>query len=260
MTRPESGIYFGNVVHRRLRPIRHAFKYRVFSMFLEIDELDTIEKSTRFFSYNSPNLFSLYDSDHGNGEPLRDYLQSIVKEANYQDRVCRLFMLCYPRMFGYTFNPLTVYFGLDADDQPCLLIYEVNNTFGGRQTYVLPANSNQNGLVSQRCQKQLYVSPFNSESGTYSFVVSQPNENLTVGVKLRDEIGPLLVTHFRAEHQNLSDKVLLTMLLQTGWMTIKVIAGIHYEAARLWLKGLKLVPKPHKKPHTISHLDSQVEK
>ncbi|MFZ1816029.1 MAG: DUF1365 family protein [Rhizobiaceae bacterium] len=253
MNQPQSGLYMGDVVHRRLRPVRHALKYRVFSLMVDIDELPGIDARLRLFSRNRFNLFSLHDSDHGNGEPLPAYLRSVAAQAGFAERVCRFMMLCYPRILGYGFNPLTVYFGLDADGQVQLMIYEVNNTFGARQTYVLPAEPDANGLVAQSCAKSLYVSPFNAVEGTYGFHVTRPGEKLTVGVTLRDGEGPLLLTHFRAERRSLSDAMLLRMLLSTGWMTAKVMAGIHFEAARLWLKGLPLVKRPKGKTHATAY-------
>ncbi len=134
-------------------------------------------------------------------------------------------MLCYPRIFGYAFNPLTVYFGFDRGHQVRLIIYEVNNTFGERMTYALPAEADMSGVMTQSCRKQLYVSPFNSDKGTYSFHVTVPDEALTLGIVLRDNAGPLLKAYFHASREPLSDKVLLKALACTGWMTVKVIAG-----------------------------------
>ena len=164
-------------------------------------------------------------------------------------------MLCYPRILGYAFNPLTTYFGLDQDGNTRLIIYEVNNTFGERHTYVLPAQPDANGHVAQGCKKSLYVSPFNSDRGNYSFRATPVGANLTLGIALRDEQGPLMLAHFRAERREFSDTELLLALRRTGWMTVKVIAGIHYEAAKIWLKGVKLVKRPARPENQISFID-----
>jgi DUF1365 family protein len=253
MNRSAEGIYFGEVVHKRLRPVMHALRYRVFALMCDCDQLTELDKRLKLFSYNHFNLFSLFDRDHGDGTALDAYLRKVAAGSAVGDQISRFSMLCYPRIFGYAFNPLTVYFGFDHDHQVRLVIYEVNNTFGERMTYALPAGPERAGVMTQSCRKQLYVSPFNSDKGTYSFHVTDPGEDLTLGVALRDNAGPLLKAYFHASREPLSDKVLLKALARTGWMTVKVIAGIHLEAAKLWLKGLRLVHRPTPPANPISY-------
>lgn len=252
MKRDVSAIYEGTVVHARVRPIRHRLAYKVFTVLLDCDGLERLDRRLRLFSCNRFNLFSLYDRDHGDGSPISGYLRRVAAEAGLAGTVSRFAMLCYPRILGYAFNPLTVYFGLDAQGRVRLLVYEVNNTFGERKTYVLPVEAGESGLIAQNCRKSFYVSPFNAVEGDYSFRVTPPGEDLTVGVALKNDKGPLLRAHFRGRRSDLSDAGLLRALGRTGWMTVKVIAGIHYEAARLWLKGLRTVsrPPPPEKPIT----------
>jgi DUF1365 family protein len=259
MTSAAEGIYFGEVVHKRLRPIMHALRYRVFALMCECDRLAELDKRLKLFSYNRFNLFSLCDRDHGDGTAIDAYLRKVAAGSTVGDQISRFSMLCYPRIFGYAFNPLTVYFGFDRDHQVRLVIYEVNNTFGERMTYALPAEADMSGVVTQSCRKQLYVSPFNSDKGTYSFHVTSPANDLTVGVALRDETGPLLKAYFHARREPLSDKVLLKALARTGWMTVKVVAGIHLEAAKLWLKGMKLVRRPAPPGNPISYGSTKQE-
>jgi len=252
MKTDRSAIYNGTVVHARVRPKRHSLQYRVFAVLFECDALESLDRRLRLFSYNRFNLFSLYDRDHGDGTAISAYLRRVAAEAGLAGAISRFGMLCYPRILGYAFNPLTVYFGLDAEDRIRLTVYEVNNTFGERKTYVLPAEAGDNGLIAQNCRKSFYVSPFNAVEGDYSFRVAPLREDLTVGVALKNDKGPLLRAHFRGRRSDLSDAGLLRALGRTGWMTVKVIAGIHYEAARLWLKGLRTVsrPPPPEKPIT----------
>lgn len=249
-----SSLYFGEVVHARLRPVRHALKYKVFSLLFDLDDIDNLQKRLKLFSRNRFNLLSLYDQDFGNGEAdLRSYLRDIAKQSDIDAKITRFSMLAYPRIFGFAFNPLTVYFGFDANDQVCLTIYEVNNTFGERKTYVLPATPDAEGLIWQQCPKQLYVSPFNAVDGTYSFHITPLKSQLTIGVALKDSEGAKLRAHFHGKRETLSDGNLLWALARTGWMTINIVVGIHWEALKLWLKGMKLVPQPPapKKPVSI---------
>ena len=252
MNQASEALYIGTVVHRRLRPLTHKLRYRVFTVLFDCDRLEALDQRLRLFSYNRFNLFSLYDRDHGDGTPIRNYLGAIADRVTGGGDIARFVMLCYPRILGYVFNPLTVYFGLDADNRVRLVIYEVNNTFGGRQSYVLPAEPDKDGLIVQGCRKRLYVSPFNSGEGTYIFHATPLDDDLTVGVALKDDAGPLMKAYFRGRRTALTDANLLRATRRTGWMTLKVMAGIHYEAAKLWLKGLQPVPRPAKPDTAIS--------
>ncbi len=249
-------IYPGTVVHTRLRPVRHRLKYRVFSLLLDCEGLDALDKCSRLFSHNRFNLVSMYDEDHGDGSAIAPYLRSLAQKAASGGEVKRFLMLCYPRVLGYVFNPLTVYYGLDETGAVRLLIYEVSNTFGQRKTYVLPvAPHTQGETIGQRCPKELYVSPFNDVSGIYSFHLTPPGERLTVGVALSDGEGPLLKAHFRGERRPFSDAGLLRALARTGWLTLKVTLAIHFEAARLWLKGLRMVRRPPAATNSVTYGD-----
>lgn len=254
MKRITEGLYNGTVVHTRLRPIRHRLSYRVFSVLFDCERLDELEKRLFFFSRNRFNLFSLYDRDHGDGSPPGDYLKGIAARSGQGEAITRFVMLCYPRILGYAFNPLTVFFGLDADDGVRLVVYEVRNTFGERQSYVLPVERQGGGVITQSCRKRLYVSPFNGDNGKYTFHVTPPGDGLTVGVALSDASGPLMKAHFRGTRSDLSDRTLISALARTGWMTVKVTAAIHFEAAKLWLKGLKPVARPTHAKTAISFI------
>lgn len=239
------GLYDGEVVHARVRPKQHKLAYRVFSLLTDIDQLPTLDRRLRLFSHNRFNLFSLYDRDHGQADDdLRAHLDRLAVTASPGIKIARYIMLCYPRVLGYAFNPLTVFYGCDATGRIVLTIYEVNNTFGERQAYALPVLPRADGLISQSCDKTFYVSPFNAVEGKYLFHVTPPGDALTVGVALKDQGGALLRAHFRGAYKPLTDKSLLKAFFKFGWFTLKVIAGIHYEALLLWLKGIKLVPKP----------------
>jgi DUF1365 family protein len=260
MTGIGEALYSGSVVHKRLTPHMHSLRYSVFSCLFDCNRLDELSARLRLFSYNRFNLFSLYDRDHTEGQSLKSYLATIAQRSGLGQKINRFMMLCYPRMFGYVFNPLTVYFGLDEEDQVCLVIYEVRNTFGQRKTYVLPAEPGPSGLVSQGCRKRLYVSPFNDVEGSYYFHATPPgNDDLTIGVALRTEVGPIMKAYFRGNRSDLTDSTLLVALSRTGWMTVKVIAGIHYEALKLWLKGARIVPRPAAPDAPITYIETPKE-
>lgn len=251
---PVPGLYVGNVVHKRLRPIEHALSYRVFALLLDCDALSDYDAKLRWFSYNKRNLVSVHDRDHGDGQtPLATYLRAVAGNAARDAQISRFMMLCYPRVFGYGFNPITVYFGLDENERILLMIYEVNNTFGGRKSYVIPVHPRACSTISQEIEKQFYVSPFNAVEGRYRFAVMPRDKALTVGVALHTELGATLKAHFRGDRRDLTDRNLITQLLSTGWLSVKVISAIHYEAVKLWLKGLRVQPRPENPKEPVSY-------
>lgn len=257
MTPGSDAIYFGTVFHTRMKPVTHTLRYKVFTLLFDCDHLDALDKKLSLFSHNRFNLFSFYDKDHGDGTPLPDYLRRVAEGAGYGTQNLSFKMLCYPRILGYAFNPLTVYYGVDADNVTRLLIYEVNNTFGDRKTYVLPAEPNEDGLIWQQCAKELFVSPFNKVEGHYSFHITPMDDDLTVGVALKDSTGPKLKAYFRGHREELNNKNLLRSLVRTGWMTINVMIGIHYEAAKLFFKGLRTKPYPKPPQNPITYIKPQ---
>lgn len=244
MTSLASKLCHGLVVHRRYRPKLHALRYRVFSLLIDLDEADALSKRLSLFSYNRANLFSLRDTDHGDGScaDLKRFVMSKVRAALPDTEVERVLILCFPRVLGYVFNPLTVYYCYASDGQLTALVYEVNNTFGDRHHYVLPGAAA--GVSAQSCAKKLYVSPFNAVEGDYEFHVSPPGEKLAVGVNLRVDGAPVLKAYLAAKTQALSDRALLKAFVRMPAMTFKVIAAIHWEALLLWLKGLPIAKRP----------------
>jgi hypothetical protein len=248
----KSCLYQGEVVHKRLKPVLHALRYRVSNVFLDVDELEGLSRRLRFFSYNRFNLFSVMDGDHGPGDgtPIARHVRGLARQLPEGAQAERFFMFCYPRMLGYVFNPLTVYFGYTRGGALCVTIYEVNNTFGGRASYVLPVARGETG-IHQSCSKELYVSPFNRVEGGYGFHAAIPGEKISLGILYRDAEGPCLKAYVTGERRELSDWALIKTFAAFPFMTLKVIGGIHWEAARLWLKGLRIKPSPVTSPPEV---------
>jgi hypothetical protein len=248
---PETCLYHGEVVHRRMRPVTHELRYRVFNLFADVDELSALPERARLFSYNRFNLFSLSDRDHGPGDgtPIAEHAWRLVRQSVRGGEVQRIFMFCYPRVLGYVFNPLTVYYGFDAHGRPRVTIYEVNNTFGGRHSYVLPVDG-----PPQSAAKRFYVSPFNAVEGRYGFRFSVPGERMALGVTLAVDGSPVLKAYVSGTRRPFSDALLLRSFASVPFLTLKVIAAIHVQAARLWRKGLRPRPRPAAPNHTIDIL------
>lgn len=229
-----SGIYTGIVAHKRLRPRRHKLRYRVFALLLDLDELPGL--SLRLLGINRGGLLSFHEKDHGDGGPLRPWVAARLAEAGIvADGPVR--MLCYPRMLGYVFNPLTVYFCHRGDGRLAAIIHEVHNTHGERHAYVLPAGE---GTVRQSCAKDFFVSPFMPPDCTYNFTISPPGESVSVGIVETDADGTLLTATFSGARSELDDAGLLRAVLAHPLMTLKVTAAIHWEAIKLLAKGLRV--------------------
>jgi len=236
-------VYCGEVVHERLRPKRHKLRYRVFSMLVDLDRLAEISKRLRWFGHNRFNLFSFHDRDHGPGtaQNLAGHIRGLLAEAELTPFGHRILLLSYPRMLGYVFNPLSVYFCLNSAGQLGAIGYEVNNTFHERKTYLLAVDTASGDNLYQTCDKSFYVSPFNTGHGAYSFHIQPPGERVSIGVALRDDQQePLMRAHFVGVQERVTDRTLLRLALRYPLMTLKVIGGIHLEALRLWWKGVPL--------------------
>lgn len=249
---PETCLYRGEVVHRRLNPVRHELRYRVFNLFADVDRLEETAAHVRLFSYNRLNLFSVMDRNHGPGDgtPIREHAWKLVGGADGGERVKRVFMFCYPSVLGYVFNPLTVYYGFDADDRLRLMIYEVNNTFGGRHSYVVPVGTE----FAQKAPKHFFVSPFNAVEGEYTFHFNYPGEKMALGVALSIAERPVLNAYVSGTRARLSDAALVRSFLGVPFLTFKVIGAIHLQALRLWWKGLTLKRRPQAQNHTVDIL------
>ena len=231
-----SAIYDGWVMHRRLSPKHHAFKYRVFSLLLDLDELEGLGRRLRLFAWNRAGVTSFHDRDHGDGKSLRGWLDGLLaREGIVADGPRRV--LCYPRLFGYVFNPISTWFCYDAGERLAAIVYEVRNTYGESHSYVLRAG-NDAELVRHSCPKTFYVSPFLSMDCTYHFKVRPPGDDVMIAINEEEAGKPILTATFSGKRKALSDGALLGMLLRHPLMTVKIIAAIHYEAVRLMWKGV----------------------
>lgn len=254
MSRAPSCVYVGTVVHKRLVPRQHGFSYRVFSLALDVDEIDGVAASLRLFSRNRWNLLSFHDRDHGNrdGTPVGDSIRAVLREAGLQHAGARITLLCYPRLLGFVFNPLSVYFCHRTDGTLAAIVYEVSNTFRERKSYVIPVGEGAGAVIGQRCAKEMYVSPFTGKAGDYDFRVRPPAARVSVGVNFSDAAGPVLKTQFAGRRRALSDARIVRLLAAHPLMTFKVVAAIHLEAARLWLKGVPLVERHASPPYSFT--------
>ncbi len=244
-----SGLYPGVVSHTRLRPRRHSLRYRIFMLLLDLDELDALDRGLRLFSLKRFNLTGFDPSRHGDGSatPLKAQVEAQLAAAGIAHGG-PIRMLAMPRILGMGFNPITVYFCHRPDGALSAILYEVNNTFGERHSYLIPAEDTP--IVEQACDKGFYVSPFMDMDLSYAFRVRPPlskaSEQVQVLVDVDDAEGRVLATGFVAGRQDLTDRNLLRAWLTHPWMTLGVVGAIHWEALFIWLRGEKIRQRPAK--------------
>jgi DUF1365 family protein len=242
-----ASLYVGEVMHARLKPMGHRFSYRVMSLLIDLDRLEAADRQSPLFGVNRAALYSFREADHGNrdGSPLRAYAQACAAERGIDLSGGRVLLLCYPRLLGYTFNPLSVYFCYRAGGELALIIYEVRNTFGEIHPYVLPVQPAEVSAagVRQSQDKLFYVSPFIEMAMRYHFRVVQPREHVKLRILATDRSGPLLAATFNGCRRALNNVELLRAFFGLPLVTLKIVAAIHWEALRLWVKGARLVPR-----------------
>jgi uncharacterized protein len=251
-----ASLYFGDVMHARLKPMGHRFSYRVMSLLIDLDRLDEADRQSALFGVNRAALYSFHEADHGprDGSSLKAYAERSAAAQGIDLTGGRVELLCYPRLLGYGFNPLSVYFCHRACGELALVIYEVRNTFGEIHPYVLPVSAgelNASGLRQQH-EKLFYVSPFMPMAMHYHFRVLPPSDTVKLCILESDREGPLLAATFNGRRRALTSRALLRSFFALPLVSFKVMAAIHWEALRLWLKGARLVPRPNAAAQTGS--------
>ena len=231
-----SCIYNGEVTHTRFKPVRHFLKYKTFSLLIDLDEINLLDKSIGIFSHNKFNIFSFYDKDHGDrdGGNLKNWVISNLKKFQIKEKITNIKVLCYPRILGYVFNPLSIFYCYEKD-KLVAIFYEVKNTFNEQHTYIFKIKNNEE--IIQKCRKKFYVTPFMDMETFYNFKLLNPKDKLSVFIKQTDADGTILTATQTGDKKEFSFKQLAINFIKYPLMTIKIISSIHYEALLLWKKG-----------------------
>ena len=244
---PAAALYIGDVMHARLKPVGHRFRYRVMSMVIDLDRLQEASTISPLFRVNRRGFYSFHESDHGprDGAPIRPYLDAVLARNGVNMTGGQVLLLCYPRLFGYVFNPLSIYYCYDRMGALAALVYEVRNTFGELHSYVRPVTPGEvsDAGIRQEEDKAFYVSPFIAMAMRYHFRLTEPGDHVRIRILETDADGPLLAAAFSGKRRALTTSTLVGMLVRLPFMTAKVIGGIHWEAMKLWLKGLPIQPR-----------------
>ncbi|BCS34356.1 DUF1365 domain-containing protein [Luteitalea sp. TBR-22] len=236
MTRPIGWLYRGRVWHARSAP-RHAFEYGTYMHLFDLDEVGRINGTHRLLGYNRRRLVGLHDADHLDGRPLRAAIEHALVSRGHAWPGGRVLLLTHCRVAGYVFNPVSFFYCFDPDGRLATVVAEVNNTYGERHVYVLPSEAPTH-------KKEFHVSPFFGLDGTYRFALEAPGEDLTVGIDLTVGEDRRFEARLALRRKRLTDGALAGLLARQPLVTAQVIAAIHWEALRLWWKGVPFRDKP----------------
>jgi DUF1365 family protein len=249
-----SALYPGHVSHARLKPKVHALAYRIYSLLLDLDELETLNNNLRWFSVDRFNLFSFSRRDRGDrsGADLRGQVERSMRAAGIEPDGGPIRLLTMPRLLGWAFNPLSAFFCYRKSGDLAAILWEVDNTFGERHAYMIPVEPGGSGEIVQRCDKAFYVSPFMDMDLRYVFRVSPPEERLSIKIDTFDAEGLVMTARHLARRMELTDKTLLKAFFAIPLLTLRVIGGIHWEALKLWLKGVRLRVRPAPPENPVS--------
>ena len=231
-----SCIYNGEVNHTRFKPVKHFLNYKTFSLLIDLDEIEQLDKSISIFSHNKFNIFSFYNKDHGDrdGNCLKKWVISNLKKYKIEGNISKIKILCYPRIFGYVFNPLSIFYCYENEKLKSIF-YEVKNTFNEQNTYIFKIKDGEE--IKQKCKKKFYVSPFMDMETFYNFKLINPNQRLSVMIKQTDAEGTVLTATQTGDKKEFNFKQLLINFFRYPLMTLKIISSIHFEALLLWKKG-----------------------
>ncbi|MEO6354012.1 MAG: DUF1365 domain-containing protein [Oxalobacteraceae bacterium] len=251
----QTQLCFGEVRHCRLRPARHVFKYGVYFMRLPLRAMALMQAPVQcaLFSHNRFNLLSFWDKDHGDGQqPLVDWIDALLASEGIADADGEIWLQAFPRVLGYVFNPVSFWFCHRQDGQLRAVLAEVRNTFGEHHYYLLETGAAMPYGVELRARKIFHVSPFCAVDGVYRFrfmrrldkIDSRTLEHTVARVDHDDSDGPLLLTSVSGASQPLTNAVVAKAFFFYPLMTFGVIAKIHWQALRLWLKRVPFFTKP----------------
>ena len=244
--------YLGTIFHKRFWPKVHQLSYQVFTLFVDLDHLQEVTENNCFFSLNRFNLLSFWEKDFGprNNKliiPLKEKMKTLLDDNGVKKKtISKIYVLTYPRVLGFAFNPLTVFYCYDHNKNPKALVYEVRNTFGERHNYIFKVPEGGKIEEIHQGEKCFHVSPFFDCKGTYVFKVNSPARQSKVSIEYSFENKKRLLAVFTGKRHSISDKQILILTFKYPFMTFKVVGGILFEAFLLWMKGLPIFSHPEK--------------
>lgn len=245
----------GQVMHERVRPIRNHFVYPVFSVFCNVDRLDALDHW--WFGVDRLHFIGLRQKDYGDGAP-GTWMRNILAGAGLPTDG-EIWLLTFPRVLGYVFNPVSFWYCHNRQGDLIALLADVKNTFGERHQYLL-TGAERSAIQADdllRCRKMFHVSPFCEVAGHYQFRLRERGESLYVGIDYVDNDGLLLKTAISGVRHSFDSRAVLSALVRQPFLTFLIVARIHLQALRLWIKGVNFFRKPPPPAQELSHSNSQ---
>jgi len=246
----QSALYLGKLRHRRFTPREHEFNYAVFMAFLDIDQLPELMRVSPFSAYNRWSWLSYSERDHF-GDPekyLRQRLQEDATRHGVTLPLGKIFLLTHLRYFGYVFNPVSFFYCYNEAGELAMILSEVNNTFGESHNYWLTPESQRPNAAAMRyiTPKNMHVSPFHPMDLDYVWIFTPPGEQLVAHMNTLAQGQPNFDATLQLERRPWCAAEILKILLSFPLMTLRVVAAIHWEALRLWAKGVPVHTHPAK--------------
>ncbi|MFN7570436.1 MAG: DUF1365 domain-containing protein [Betaproteobacteria bacterium] len=245
---PQIGL--GQVRHARTRPARNAFAYGSFFLRLPLRALARQPWSLRKLARNGRGVFAFNDADHGDGGPLLAWIEALLAREGVADAEGEIWLHCFPRVLGYVFNPVSLWFCHRADGALRAVLCEVNNTFGERHCYLLAhADGSPLAWGETLCARKVFhVSPFCAVEGSYRFrfmlARRAEGERFVARIDYDDGAGQLLATSIEGHLAPLTDAQLARAFWRYPAFSFGVIARIHWQALKLWAKRVPFFSKP----------------
>lgn len=249
----DNALLVAQVVHARARPKANRFRYHVYYLCVALSDVPLLAKLT-LFSLKRFNLFGLRLRDYNDAQSPENWMRTILKEWNITAADGEIVLMTMPRVLNYAFNPVSFWFCLDKADNVRAVLANVSNTFGERHSYLL---SHEDGRAIGpddlfTSQKMFHVSPFIEVTGHYQFRFAYDAQRIGVWIDHHDEQGRLLTTSVVGKRSPLTSRSLLACFFRYPLVTFKVIGLIHYQALRLFTKGVRYHVKPLRPSTEIS--------
>lgn len=247
---PAIALYAGTIMHKRMHEYAYRFCYRSFHLLLDVDCLDEVNKCSIIFSIDRFNLLSVYQKDVGFGSSdmsWRDWLELQLQPFGMSSSLAKARLLTMPRVLGYQFNPLSMWYCYDRDGQVFAIVAEVHNTFGERHSYVLtPTGAGDARRFECQQDKTFYVSPFIDMNASYHFSCEPPGAMLKTFIREYSEDKPFFIANHIARRRQCNTRSLLAVFCSIPLLTIKVIAAIHWQALKIYWRGAPIIKRQSK--------------
>ena len=241
-------MFFSKIYHKRLRPKIHEFNYKNFYVSVPIRSyFQNNSKGNIFFGLNRNSFLTVNDSDHGDGSPLIEWIENTLEKFKLKVDG-EIWLSTFPKVFRLGFKPVSFWFCENKKKQTVAVVVEVNNTFKQREIYVLLPEQNEHYIINGQTlasDKKFYVSPFIEINGTYKFRFfrSTPPKNETSRIELIDSDGPLFISSISGKKINVNSLTGKLTFVYFFFLPILTIARIHWQALKIWLKGIKLITR-----------------